>query len=57
MKCERLKIAIEEDHEISIGLITNSMASGDRKRIYAGVEGWVFFLNFANNNLGLSLLL
>lgn len=47
LKCERLHISIEEDHEISIGKITTSrtrkMASGDaveRKHIYGGVEGY-----------------
>uniref|UniRef100_A0AC35GPU1 N-acetyl-D-glucosamine kinase n=1 Tax=Panagrolaimus sp. PS1159 TaxID=55785 RepID=A0AC35GPU1_9BILA len=59
LKCERLHISIEEEHEISIGKITlatttaatTTMASGDsnvggRKRIYAGVEGGATHFNF-----------
>uniref|UniRef100_A0AC34G5I7 N-acetyl-D-glucosamine kinase n=1 Tax=Panagrolaimus sp. ES5 TaxID=591445 RepID=A0AC34G5I7_9BILA len=78
LKCERLQISIEEEHEISIGKITSTsigtMASGDhqsvgeRRKIYAGVEGGATHFNFifidANGNklgegtgLGLNILL
>uniref|UniRef100_A0A914XSV2 N-acetylglucosamine kinase n=1 Tax=Panagrolaimus superbus TaxID=310955 RepID=A0A914XSV2_9BILA len=66
LKCERLQISIEEEHEISIGKITTTtttMASGDhknvgeRKKIYAGVEGGAthfsfIFIDADGNKLG-----